>query len=208
MKNKRISLFEESRRLASLMAKDYAQDFLKLLVIYKDISASEAAARLGLHIKTAQDFLEGLEKAGILGKREAAEGKRPYFRYFLKGRKVNIHFDLDELYDPEACTFRLAWKIRERKNSGALFKEGRGENISAVDVFHGKGRSRKQRRYNVTECQGRFLFHLPFPTEEPRTFEEISRRAGIRDDCLHEVMDIVEVLISCGVIEKIDRLYS
>jgi len=202
MENKRISAFEKSRRLASLMAKDYAQDFLKLLVIYNDISASEAAARLGIHIKTAQDFLEGLERSGILDKREAAEGKRPYFRYFLKERKVNIRFDLDELYDPEACSFQMAWRIRERKNSGALFKEGRGEKISAVDVFHGKGRSRKQRRYNLTECQGRFLFHLPFPTEEPRTFEEILRRSGISDDCLHEVMDIVKVLISCGVIEK------
>ncbi len=204
MKDKRILHFKESRRLAALMAKDYAPDFLKLLVIYKDISASEAAARLGLHIKTAQDFLEGLEKAGILGKREAAEGKRPYFRYFLKERKVNIRFDLNDLYDPKASSSQLTWKIRERKNSGALFKEGRGEKISAVDVFHGKGRSRKQRRYNLTECQGRFLFHLPFPTEEPCAFREIAQRAGISDDCLHEVVDIVEVLISCGVIEKSD----
>ena len=202
MKDKRILHFEESCRLAALMAKDYSRDFLRLLVIYKDISSSEAGARLGLHIKTAQDFLEGLEKAGILEKREAAEGKRPYFRYFLKGREINIHFDLNDLYDPGASSFQLDWKIRERKNSGALFKEGRGERISAVDVFKGKGRSRKQRRYILTECQGRFLFHLPFPTEELCTFEEISRKAGISDDCLHEVMDIIEVLISCGVIEK------
>jgi len=205
MENKRISPFEKSRRLAALIAKDYAQEFLKLLVIYNDISASEAAARLGIHIKTAQDFLEGLEREGILDKREAAEGKRPYFRYFLKEQKVNIRFDLDKLYDPAAYSFKMAWRIRERKNSGALFKESRGEKISAVDVFQGKGRSRRQRRYNLTDCQGRFLFHLPFPTEEPCTFEEISRKAGISDDCLHEVMDIVEVLISCGVIEKVNR---
>ena len=54
------------------MAKDYAEAFLTLLVIYRDVSASEAAARLNIHIKTAQDFLVGLEEAGILEKREAA----------------------------------------------------------------------------------------------------------------------------------------
>ena len=73
--------FEDSRRLASLMSKDYARDFLTLLLVYKDISSSEAAARLNIHIKTAQDFLEGMTSSDILSRREAAEGKRPYCRY-------------------------------------------------------------------------------------------------------------------------------
>ena len=36
--------------LGTYISKDYAEDFFKLLVDYQDISASEAASRLGLHI--------------------------------------------------------------------------------------------------------------------------------------------------------------
>ncbi|MBD3415236.1 MAG: hypothetical protein GF421_12510 [Candidatus Aminicenantes bacterium] len=203
MQTKSVSRFEKSRHLASLVSKDYAKDFFKLLVIYKDVSASEAAARLGLHIKTSQDFLEGLEKQDILEKKEAAEGKRPYFRYSLKRKKIQLTIDLDDLYDPEARSSQKNWKIKERRSSGAIFREGRSEKISVVLVFQGEGRSREQRRYNLTECQGRFLFHLPFPTEEPSSVQEISLKAGLSDDCLPEVLDMVDILISEGVIQKI-----
>jgi transposase len=194
--------FERSRRLASLMAKEYARDFLTLLVIYRDISASEAAARLNIHIKTAQDFLEGLETAGVLAKQEVAEGKRPYFRFTLKEQTIHITFELGDLYDKESRFSDTDWKIKERKNSGALFKEGRGERISAVHVFTGSGRSRRERRYSLTDRQGRFLFHLPFPTEPPSPVKEIMDKAGLDDDCQPEILDLVDILQTHDVIEK------
>ncbi len=203
MKSEDGASFEQSRRLAALMAKDYAKDFLTLLVIYRDISASEAATRLNIHIKTAQDFLGGLEASAIVVKHEAAEGKRPYFRYALRAKAIHITFDLDGLYDPRIYASAEGWKIKERKNSGALFKEGRGGRISAVHVFEGRGRSRVERRYSLTECQGRFLFHLPFPTAPPCPIRDIMRQAGLQDDCLPEILDLVNILLSQDVIERI-----
>ena len=50
--------YEKAARLGALLAKDYAEDLFKLLVNYQNISASEAASRLSLHIRTAQDFLD------------------------------------------------------------------------------------------------------------------------------------------------------
>ena len=200
--DKTNSRFESARQLAALIAKDYSRKLFTLLVIYKDISASESAARLGLHIKTAQDFLEGLEKAQILKKSEAQEKKRPYFRYSLVKRKIQIDIDLDELIDPESLSTRRKWKIRERKNSGALFKEGREEKISAVHVFQGEGRSRTERRFALTASQGRFLFLLPFPTEQPQSIEEIFHKTGFDEEYLPEVLDMVENLVGFGVIEK------
>ena len=52
--------FKTAAALGALLSKDYAENFFKLLVNYQDISASEAASRLNLHIRTAQDFLESL----------------------------------------------------------------------------------------------------------------------------------------------------
>ncbi|MBN2408755.1 MAG: hypothetical protein JXE07_03375 [Candidatus Aminicenantes bacterium] len=203
MRNSDEGSFERLRQLSALLAKDYAKGFLTLLVIYKDISASEAAARLNLHIKTAQDFLQGLSDAAVVTKHEAMEAKRPYFRYALRQRRLIAAFDLDELYDPESQAAARDWTIRERKNSGALFKEGRGGRISSVHVFEGRGRSREERRYSLTERQGRFLFHLPFPTEEPRRVREIMDKAGLGDEDFPEIMDIVGILLTRGVIERV-----
>jgi len=52
--------FKEASKLGSCLSKDYAEDLFRLLVNYESISASEAASRLNIHIKTTQDFLEDL----------------------------------------------------------------------------------------------------------------------------------------------------
>lgn len=202
MESRNADQFERSSRLAAIIGRDYARDFFTLLVVYQDISASEAAARLNIHIKTAQDFLESLEAAGVLFKREAAESKRPYFRYSLKERIIHLTFDLGELYDPEVHRAAMSWKIKERKNSGVIFKEGRGERIASVHIFEGRGRSREERRFNLTESQGRFLFHLPFPTAPPSPVSTILKKAFLDDDCLPEIIDLVKLLLNHKVIEK------
>jgi predicted transcriptional regulator len=193
--------FKDSQKLTAVLSKEYTRDFLRLLLIYRDISASEAAARLNLHIKTAQDFLEVLLGAGIVEKHEAAEKKRPYFRYSLKENRIQITIDLDALYDPREHASKKNWRIRERKNSGVLFKEGRDERISAVFIFQGEGRARTERRLSLTDCQGRFLFHLPFPTEEVLSIEKICDKAGLGNNCIPEIIDLVEMLKEYGVLE-------
>ena len=201
VKNEEKTEFASAQRLASLIAKEYARDFFRLLGLYKTISASEAAARLGLHVKTAQDFLEGLAQAGIVNKLAAEEGKRPYFRYSLIVKRIILSLDLESLYQPEQEFFPFPGRIRERKGSGALFKEGKGHRISSLHVFEGVGRSRFERRINLTECQGIFLFYLPFPTEEPLSVSQIGKKAGVAGDCLPEVMDLIQILNKYNVIE-------
>ena len=201
MKKAEETEFIATQRLASLIAKEYARDFFRLLGLYKTISASEAAARLELHVKTAQDFLEGLDQAGIVEKRTAVEGKRPYFRYSLIVKRISLSLDLESLHRPERELFPIQGKIRERKGSGALFKEGKAHRISSIHVFEGEGRSRLEKRINLTECQGFFLFYLPFPTEEPQSVSQIIEKAAVADDCLPEVLDLIRILKKHNVIE-------
>ena len=82
--------YENAARLGAILSKDYAEDFFRLLVNYQDISASEAASRLSLHIRTAQDFLENLTELEVVKKTEVFEKKRPYFRYTLVQTKLKI----------------------------------------------------------------------------------------------------------------------
>jgi len=194
-------------RLCRLISKDYSESFFKLLVTYMDISASEAASRLNIHIKTAQDFLEGLEGFGICTKREVVERKRPYCRYTLKERELNIRFNLCNLLKSLKASNHIKWEIRERKNSGAIFKTMRGGNrISFVHFFIGEGRSRVERKLNLTDHQGLFLYHLPFPTKPFSSVEEIIAKAKTDKSAIAEVLDIVEVLVNHGIIEKQEHI--
>jgi predicted transcriptional regulator len=194
--------FEDVAKISSLLSKEYAADFLKLLVVYRTISASEAASLLELHIKTAQDFLEGLAQMGILEKEEVYEKKRPYFRYTMVKPQITIETDFSELYDASAEKDESKRKIREKINAGAVFTPaGAGEKIASVTLFTGEGRKRKERKIRVTEAQGTFLFYLPFPTESPRSIAGILKKAGLEESFLPEILDIVDILEKYNVIE-------
>ena len=62
--------FKKAALISNYISKDYAEKIFKLLMAYQDISASEAASRLELHIRTVQEFLEVMTQFGILKKKE------------------------------------------------------------------------------------------------------------------------------------------
>jgi len=184
--------FKELSKVSNLLAKEYAANFIRLLVIYKTISASEAASRLELHIKTAQDFLEGLSDLGILNKEEVYEKKRPYFRYSLENYQFSIKTDFSELYDSSVESDKSIIKIKERIDTQSVFvPAGAGQKIATVTWFTGKGRKRKERKISVTEAQGTFLFYLPFPTEPPKAIMEILKKSALDKTYLPEILDDV-----------------
>jgi predicted ArsR family transcriptional regulator len=172
----------------------------ELLVKYRDISASEAASRLGVHIRTAQDFLEGMAELGILGREEVYEKKRPYFRYRLLTDTIAVNIDLRAL-GAGNDSLDLSHAIRERRHSGARFTTARnGQAIGTVTVWSGKGRDRREHRVKLTAAQGRFLFHLPFPDACARSIESIMRQAGVDPEQAPEILDLVAILTEHGVL--------
>lgn len=194
--------FKTAAKLGLYISKDYAEDLFRLLVNYKDISASEAASRLNLHIKTAQEFLDAMASLDILKKEEVYEKKRPYFRYSLKKDKITMAIDVTSLYKKEEPEANLARKIKERKNTGVRFSTARdNRSISTVVIWTGRGRERKERKISLTLPQGKFLYHLPFPTAEFLSIAEIMENAGVDKSHSPEIIDIVELLEKYKVIE-------
>jgi predicted transcriptional regulator len=187
--------FEEVSKIANFLSRDYAADFLRLLVVYKTISASEAASLLEIHIKTAQDFLDGLVEIGILKKEQVFERKRPYFRYTLIKSKICIETDFSTLYDITGEKEKLKWKIREKNKAPIVFTPAAsGQKIASVTLITGEGRKRKERKISITETQGKFLFYLPFPTEPHLDISTILEKAGLEKTCIPEILDILELL--------------
>lgn len=194
--------FRKAAILGSFISKDYAEDMFRLLATYSSISASEAASRINLHIKTVQDFLEAMHDLEILNREEVYEGKRPYFRYRLNARKISMELDLSPLFPETVADNRTVIAIRERKNAGARFTTSRNNQyISNVVIWTGKGREQTERRINLSIPQGKFLFHLPFPGAEFMSISGIMEKAEVDPANLSEVLDIVDALIGFGVIE-------
>ena len=196
--------FKTAAKLGHYISRDYAENFFELLVNYRDISASEAASRLNLHINTAQDFLEAMTALGIVTRQEVHQKKRPYFRYSLKSDKISIEVDLADVRRPQS-EGKLAAKVRERKNAGARFVTARsGQAISNIAIWSGQGRQRQERKVNLTAPQGIFLYHLPFPDGEPLTIRQIMQKAGIDHDLAPEILDLIELLLEYDVIETVE----
>ena len=193
--------------LGTLLAKKYGKDLFKLLRVYQDISASEASSRLGLHVQTVQEFFEATASIGLTEKKEVLEKKRPYFRYTLVREKLVLKFDINELIGMEYAgeIKNRSQLIREMKNSTAHFTTARtGNFFSTISVTEGRGRDRKQRRINLTDAQGKFLFHLPFPDAMPMTIDDIMKDADVDVSKKPEIEDIVQELVTLEVIESMD----
>jgi hypothetical protein len=193
--------FSKASRLGMVLSRDYAEDFFKLLANYQDISASEAASRLSLHIQTAQDYLETLTELGIMKKTEVFEKKRPYYRYTLIQPKIKLELDLSS-YKKENPGEGLSRIVRERKDNGANFTLARGgDSFSTVTVWEGEGRERQEHKISLTTPQGLFLFHLPFPKARPMSIAAIMEKAKVDLDYSTEIQNIIDELIRLEVIE-------
>ena len=196
--------FIKARKLSNYLSKGYAEDIFRLLMTYQDISATEAASRLNLHVQTAQEFLETMTSYEILSKQEVSESKRPYFRYKLAKRKISLEIDLDQVLTAKVNADESVFAIREKKNSGAKFTVARnGKFFSSVSIWKGDGRGGKERKINLTEAQGLFLFNLPFPDAVPLSVDEIITRSEVDISQKPEILDIVKELIELSIIEKI-----
>jgi predicted transcriptional regulator len=195
--------FEKIALFGLYMSKNYASDILRVLYTYQDVSASEAASRLGLHINTVQEFLEAMYKSDIVSREEVYEKKRPYFRYKLNSVKLKLEVDLSEIFHGDDDADSMGMKIREKANSLATFNRSRNNlYFSNVMILTGEGRDKKEKRINLTTPQGIFLYNLPFPDGQFQTVSEIMHKAGIDEKNLPEINDIVNLLIEYQVIEK------
>jgi predicted transcriptional regulator len=195
--------FKTAAQISFYLAKDYAEDIFKLLVNYQAVSASEVATRLNLHIKTAQDFLEGLAELGILSKKEVFEKKRPYFHYILEQERIVIDIDLKQI-KRQPTNDLLSQKIREREHAGARFSVSRSDDyITSVTIWTGDTRNRQERKIKLTTPQGMFLYHLPFPKAEPLSIAQIMAKADVDEKLAPEILDMVQLLEKYKVIESL-----
>lgn len=194
--------FKEAAKISAYLSKDYAEKIFRLIMAYQDISASEAASRLGIHIRTVQDFLETMTEYDVINKKEVYEKKRPYYRYSIMKKKIEINIDLEKEFS-SLLNNPSDFKIKEARETGVKFSMARnGEYFSTVTLWIGEGRTSKERKINLTSAQGQFLYYLPFPDGLPLSIDEIMEKASIGEINRSEIVDLVNELHELNVIEK------
>lgn len=194
--------FETVRLTATLLSKPFAHDFMAIIAAYQSVSAAQVASRLGLHIKTAQDFLEQWHQLGYLQRQLVQEGKRPFYRYQLQKNQIEIRFDWQTIAATDTDEALLDCPLRERKNVDVQFTvAGNKQSIAAITIFSGNGRARTEQRWNLTAAQGQFVFHLPFPTAPMLNSRAILTAGGIGKEYYGEILDLVRQLKHFKVIE-------
>lgn len=75
-----------------------------------------------------------------------------------------------------------------------------GDSFSAITIWEGEGRERKERKLSLTTPQGKFLFHLPFPQARPLSIADVMEKAGVGIEYSTEIQDIVDELAKLEII--------
>ena len=116
---------------------------------------------------------------------------------------MSLIIDLSSLSQSiEVEDARLNLRIREKQNAKVKFTTSRSNDyISNLSIWTGEGRNRSEKKINLSIPQGKFLFHLPFPSADFLSIMEIMQKAGVDMINTPELIDIVNVLIEFNVIE-------
>ncbi|MCK4614281.1 MAG: helix-turn-helix transcriptional regulator, partial [Thermoplasmata archaeon] len=173
--------------LLDIMSRVQTPRILVHLFREPNTTASETAASLGIHIATAQKYLEGLERAGVVESRERPSKPRTAKEYHLLDTKISIEFDIEKMAAEAEREKRppdlSEIMIREKSRSDVAYEwDDAGKRITAVMFFRKGLRRRMERKVILSKEEGRFLWHVPFQSEEFRSAGEVMEMAGLGMD--------------------------
>ena len=202
----RTANLEEAREVMTALAREYSVDLLRELHGTGWSTASEVARNLGIHVATAMRKLSELEALGLLEKR-VREGT-DLVEYRPVGGRVEIVLD----FDGEAkAAARDAWSVakrilvRERPNRKVVLEADERAEVVRRIVFVKTVRLRTTAQVmELTEAEGRFLWHLPFASQDAASVAEVCRRGKIENPIhVSKLLDFVKEMESRGVLEVV-----
>jgi len=190
-----------------LLGRDHALEILESLFARGWSSASETALELGVHISTAQAYLDALRNALLVHARPRT-GRADIVEYAVADEQLQVRVDLRAITAAkvQAAQSRAARvQVQEKARAPVTYDwDEAARRILSINILEkakGAGRVRVANTLRLTEVEGRFLWHLPQATEAPRTVAEISRLAGLTNPAdLIKILDLLEMLAGQNII--------
>ena len=205
MNFKNIEIISDKiKRLSNLIGKEYTGKILNILFQNPYKSASEVAKILNIHIATAQSYLEELEKFNIISFRTHKVGTRPYKEYFPIKSQIKIEIDLNKASEINIKNRQYFEKrlIREKKDLNVLYDIKQNESkIIKVYIHDDSERKRIKYSLDLNDIEGKFMWFIPFPSENPCSILDICKKAEINEYNLKHIKDFVEKLYDHNLID-------
>jgi DNA-binding transcriptional regulator YhcF (GntR family) len=196
----------EVSKIASTLAGGYSIELLQELHARGWSSASEVARDLGIHVATAMRKLAELESMKLL-KKKVRRGNN-VVEYNLNFPRLEIILDFD---DETRKAMEGAWShaektlVREKPHKNIVAEVGEEqERVLRLVFIKGRRLRSAVTIMELTELEGRFLWHIPFSSQNRLSVADICRKASIENP-LHvaKILEFVKEMKRLGVLEVV-----
>ena len=197
---------EEAREVMTALAREYCIDLLRELHGTGWSTASEVARNLGIHVATAMRKLSELETLQLLEKRVRAGSDLVEYRPVSARVEIVLDFEAEaKAAKRDARSVAKSILVRERPNRKVVLEADERAEVVRRVVFVKTVRLRTTAQVmDLTEAEGRFLWHLPFASEQAASVAEVCRRAKIENPIhVSKLLDFVKEMESRGVVEVV-----
>lgn len=186
------------------MANAYSIELLKELHALGWSTATELAREMGIHVATAMRKLAELEPLGLLEKRTRTASR--VVEYSLARPRLEIILDIEaEARRAAKGAWGRAEKlfVKEKPNKNVVVEADEQEGQVRQLVFVKGLRWRTvARKLELTDREGRFLWHMPFGSQKALPVAEVCRQAGIKFALqVSKILEFVEEMERLGVVE-------
>ena len=197
------------RKLTKVLGKEHNINILEEVNQRGWATASEIAKELKIHVATSMRKLSELEDAGFLKKRVRKGNNRETCEYALKKPKIDLSLDFAQVLKQkslEAVKEAQRLFIKERSNDNVVYDMNESERriirINFMQKAFGGLRRKVGRSLDLTELEGRFLWNLPFQSDDPKSVFDICEEGGIKmPEEMKKVIEFVSRLNDLGVVE-------
>jgi hypothetical protein len=193
-----------SRRVYSILGREFTGQILYLLRRQPFQSASELARIMSVHIATAQKYLEELRDLKLVSSRNRQEPSRPVEEYYLSFKRLDLTLDTSSFESNaiKEMTKQSDIMVRELADISVAYEvDHKNERIQRVLFLDKSMRRRVNVSVDLSYVEGKIVWHIPFPSEDVRPIATVLERAGLNHLEEDEIMGAIHHLRRIGLIE-------
>jgi len=191
----------EDHTILGILGKELTIPIFENLYMKGWMTASEIARELSVHISTAQTYLESMTKKKLL-KQRLRHTRRNLVEYSLKNPLIDVKIDVKTIISKKVEIARKKAQIMfiKEKTADLISYEWDEDNrkilrINIMKKSKSLNRLRIAKAIQLTDVEGRFLWFIPHPTENPKNVIQIAQDAEITHSFdLIKIVDLVEML--------------
>ena len=197
--------------IASILGKEHSIAILEELFISPWSSASEIAQELSIHIATAVKYLEEFRVGKIVEARVRKTKAREAFEYKITNPDINLNLNISNTVLEKAdLAFEQSKKtlIKENVNKKLNYEwNEEQQKIIRINILRDGSLGRRvevKKSIVLTNLEGRFIWNLPYASEQPKQVIEICKRSGIdKKTDIMKIMEFIKMLQNDEILEVI-----